>query len=72
MFTNEEKKAGELAARNLSEKARAFYAVTDPLVIYQYGDQKMYAVNFAGDLRDGLTLSDLDKLLCEYADAIEE
>ena len=61
-FTMKEKVNGEMAARNLSEKAFKFYSETDPLTIYEYETEngKRYAYDFSGTIVSDLTFSELE------------
>lgn len=58
-FTASEKTNGEMAIRNLSEKAQRVYSETDPLDVYERDG--MYFVRGCLGNRDNLTIDELDK-----------
>ena len=72
-FTQSQKIKGELACRELSEKAFDFLTVSDPLSVYEIeaADKKSYSIR--GIITaDNLTFAELDSLLTEYATECEE
>lgn len=73
-FTVKEKINGELAARNLSDKAYNFYVNTDPLTVYEYETEngKMYAYDSCGLIVSGLTFAELQTELEELFDEFNE
>lgn len=58
------KKAGEIAVRNLSEKAQAFYDSTDPLTVYAHEDGSFTVCGVFE--AEAATLDELDALFCAY------
>lgn len=70
-YTRRETVRGELAARDLSRKARDVYNHTDPLKIFERETDggTLYDVRGLID-GDGLTFDELQKVIEEYADAI--
>lgn len=72
-YTQSMKRAGELAARSLSDKAAAFYSSSDPLALYEYNTIAglRYAVTGIVDAA-GLTLAEVDALFSEYHDKTQE
>lgn len=76
-FTAKEKINGELAARNLSDKAYNFYVNTDPLTVYEYGTENgtRYAYNSCDSVVSDLTFAELQNELEElqesFLDSIE-
>lgn len=79
-FTAKMKSNGELAVRELSKKAQAFYNNTDPFYVYEYEiwpdddnallPEKYYAYNWIDDIRDGFTLEELEMALEQLVDEI--
>lgn len=60
---------GELACRNLSDKAYKVYCDTEPLNIYEYEtDEKLYAFDGALGSQEGLTFDELEAVLEAFAD----
>lgn len=68
-FTNDMKIKAEMALRSLSDKAAWMYAGTDPLTVYQTGDDEFSMRGGLGD-EDRLTFEKLQRILEEYADEI--
>lgn len=71
-FTNRMKTNGELAMRSASEAAQRFYEETDPLDVYEYevdlyedgeivGEEKLYAYDWSGEWKMGLTFERLEE-----------
>lgn len=64
---------GELACRDLSDKAHIIYDDTDPLTVYKYkdddGEEKYAYISCLGDEKD-LTFEELQKTFEEIADMI--
>lgn len=64
-FTNSDLRAGEMACRNLSDKAKWYYLNTDPLHVY--GRDGRFFVR-GSDERDDLSFEELEELLAQSAD----
>lgn len=71
-YTNSQKIAGEMACRDLSQKALDFYTTTDPLKVYEYeaDEGKRYAYTGAIGDKDGLTFEELQEIFEEWHDDI--
>lgn len=73
-FTNSMKIDGELAARDLSDKARKYYNGTDPLTLYKYtneNDEPRYAVKDDCGIRDNLDFEQVDEWFCQMQEEID-
>lgn len=83
-FTRRERENGELALRNLSEKAFWLYSVTDPVTVWEiekdieddegecFETVKTYAIDFGGDFREDMSFKELEEFLEELADDLLE
>lgn len=75
-FTISEKQRGEIAARDLSKKAYAFYSGTVPFSIFEVAeeDEKLYAYGFSDSYRksDYTDLMSFEKLNEELTALAEE
>lgn len=62
-FNNSQKLAGEMAIRNLSDKAAEFYNGADPLDVFEYEENgaKLYAYSGAFGERDDMTFEELER-----------
>ena len=70
-YTNEMKVKGELAVRNLSDKAQKFYNETDPISVYA-SYNGMYAVDGCMGSAEDLTLEQLESMFEEMYDDLNE
>lgn len=68
--TNEMKVKGELAVRNLSDKAQKFYSETDPMSVYAYDG--MYAFDGCMGSAENLTLEQLESAFEGLYDDLNE
>lgn len=83
-FTRREQENGELAVRNLSEKAFWLYSVSDPVTVWEvekdieddegecFETVKTYAIDLCGMFEEGLSFEELEELLEEEADILLE
>lgn len=62
-----QKANGELAVRQLSEKAYEVYSETDPFEVYKVDDDSFSIRGAFGDL-DNLTFKELEEMLESYYD----
>lgn len=73
-FTYSQACAGELAARNLSEKAKAFFDGSDDIHIYEVEDAKgkAYYLGIGSEIKGPQTLSKIQKELEQYQDEADD
>ena len=73
-YTNNQKIAGELACRSLSDLALRFYTGTDPLKVYEYetDEGKRYAYEGCIGNNENLTFEELDEIFSDWQKEIEE
>lgn len=79
-FTKREEENGEMAVRNLSEKADWICSITSPVTVWEIEKNveddegeyletvKTYAIDFGGWFTEGLSFEELEDLLEEEAD----
>lgn len=75
IFTSTHKVAGEMAVRQMSEKAQRFYSETEPLMVYEYtdmDDNKLYAYDGCLGKEWGLTFDQMQTFLEAMQDDMEE
>lgn len=69
-LTNRQKVNGEMAVRQMSEKAQRGYAGTDPLAIYEleHYDEKRYVIVDVDGLSKPLTFAEAEATLESWAE----
>ena len=75
IFTSKNKAAGEMAVREMSDKAREFYDNTDPFNVYEYTDWEdttWYAYDGCFGKEWGLTFDQMQTYLEAMCDEVAE